>query len=64
MGEQKHSQQRRYPVLLVGGATTAAVAAAAGWTASRVEQPGVGIAAWVAVAVIGTATMISAMKNM
>jgi hypothetical protein len=51
-------------VLLVGGATTAAVAAAAGWTASRVEQPGVGIAAWVAVAVVGTATMLSAMKNM
>lgn len=65
MSEQhKNVRPKRYPVLLIGGATTAAVAMAAGWTATRVDQPGIGITAWVAVAVVGTATMISAMKNM
>ncbi|MAT15037.1 MAG: hypothetical protein CMJ46_07180 [Planctomyces sp.] len=49
--------------LLISGATVVGVAAAAAVTSIFSEDRDIGITAWIAVAVIGTATMIATAKN-
>ena len=48
---------------LISGITVIGVAAAAAVTSVNSDNKGVGIAAWVAVAVVGASTMIAASKS-
>lgn len=53
---------RRHLNVLFAGATVSAVAWAAAWGTDQTADKDVGIAAWVAVAVVGASAMIAAAK--
>lgn len=55
-------RSRRWRTYASGGGTVVGVAVAAAFTSYTAEKQ-VGIAAWVAVAVVGASTMISTAKN-
>lgn len=48
---------------LMSGLTVVGVAAAAAYTSVQTNDKAIGITAWVAVAVVGAATMISTERN-
>ena len=53
----------RWAPILSSGLTIIGVACAAAYTSAKVADKGVGIAAWVAVAVVGSAAAISTARN-
>jgi hypothetical protein len=55
--------ERRPLMIVAGGVTAIGVAWAAAFTARSDVDPRVGITAWIAAAIVGTAATISAAKN-
>ncbi|WP_077025867.1 hypothetical protein [Fuerstiella marisgermanici] len=60
---QLPTRRSGWPSILSSSVTVLGVAAAAAYTSAKTEDKGVGIAAWVAVAVVGAASSISAARN-